>query len=179
MHVSHRFFPARTGPLAAGLLALSLLMAGCAQQAARPSADPARQAGAQQALWAGRMALQVEDAQAQSFSAAFELQGSAEQGELRLFSPLGSTMARLQWQPGMALLEQGPEVRNSHSLPSLVQEMTGSTLPIAELFDWLQGQAREAPGWTVDLSRMAQGRLVAERHSPPPAASLRIALDPS
>jgi outer membrane lipoprotein LolB len=55
--------------------------------------------------------------------------------------------------------------------------VTGTPLPIAALFDWLQGRATEVPGWHVDLSQVAQGRLRAQRTSPPPAADLRVAFD--
>jgi outer membrane lipoprotein LolB len=48
------------------------------------------------------MALQVQDAQQQSFSAGFELQGQPESGTLLVFNPLGSIMARLQWTRGGA-----------------------------------------------------------------------------
>ncbi len=55
--------------------------------------------------------------------------------------------------------------------------MTGSDIPVAALFDWLQGKATTVSGWQTDLSRIADGRLRAERYSPPPEASLRIVLD--
>lgn len=91
--------------------------------------------------------------------------------------PLGSTLARLLWAPGQASLQQGEDRKTSDSLPTLVQELTGSDLPIAALFDWLQGRATAAAGWQVDLSRMEQGRLSARRHDPQPPAALRIVLD--
>lgn len=154
--------------LAAGPL---LFLAGCAQ--------PPRQLQQADAAghWSGRLALQVEDAQNQSFSAGFELQATASTGELLLFTPLGSTLARLLWAPGQATLQQGGDMRTSDSLPALVQELTGSALPIAALFDWLQGRATAAPGWEVDLSRIAQGRLLARRSDPQPPAALRVVLD--
>jgi outer membrane lipoprotein LolB len=152
-----------------------LALAGCALPPRQLQADAA--APAKAGHWSGRLALQVEDAQNQSFSAGFELLGTPGQGELLLFTPLGSTLARLLWTPGQASLQQGDDRKTSDSLPALVQELTGSDLPIAALFDWLQGRATAAAGWEVDLSRMGQGRLLARRHDPQPPAALRIVLD--
>ncbi|MDR0227131.1 MAG: outer membrane lipoprotein LolB [Burkholderiaceae bacterium] len=159
----------------AGLACTALLtLAGCALP---PRQLPAGGANASAGHWSGRLALQVDDGQNQSFSAGFELQGTARSGELLLFTPLGSTLARLLWQPGQASLQQGQETRTSDSLPALVQELTGSALPITALFDWLQGRATAVPGWEVDLSRMEQGRLRAQRNDPQPPATLRVVLD--
>lgn len=152
-----------------------LTLAGCALPPRQLQADAAAPAAA--GHWSGRLALQVEDAQNHSFSAGFELLGTPQRGELLLFTPLGSTLARLLWAPGQASLQQGEDRKTSDSLPTLVQELTGSDLPIAALFDWLQGRATAAAGWQVDLSRMGQGRLSARRHDPQPPAALRIVLD--
>lgn len=148
-------------------LVLLLALAGCAQPPRAP-AGPGE--------WSGRLALQVEGQSSQSFSAAFELRGTPEAGELTLYTPLGSTLARLQWAAGMARLEQGSEARESASLDDLLQDLTGSRLPVAALFDWLQGRPAAASGWRADLSAAQDGRITAERLDPLPLATLRIAL---
>ncbi|GGH50921.1 hypothetical protein GCM10010975_04190 [Comamonas phosphati] len=169
-----RRLQARSRVLACAALCTALL-AGCAQ--------PARQLGKSEgaaAHWSGRMALQVEgqsQAQNQSFSAAFELEGRPQQGQLLVFTPLGSTIASLQWTASQAVLQQGERITTSDSLPALIEQLTGSELPITALFDWLQGRNTAAAGWQVDLSRISEGRLRADRISPPPPASLRIVLD--
>ena len=150
------------------------LLSGCAQPQRQLSADSAIESGHH---WSGRMALQVQDSQQQSFSASFELQGRPDRGTLLIFNPLGSIIARLQWTPSQATLQQGERITESESLPALITQMTGSDIPVAALFDWLQGKATTVSGWQTDLSRMADGRLRAERYSPPPEASLRIVLD--
>lgn len=157
----------------ASLLGAAALLAGCAQPP-RQLAPDAAQAFSH---WSGRMALQVHEAQEQSFSAAFELQGRADQGELLVFNPLGSVIARLQWSPRHATLQQGEQVTDSESLPELIRQLTGSDLPVTALFDWLQGRDTAVAGWQVDLSRMDEGRLRADRSAPPPPASLRIVLE--
>ena len=158
---------------AALLLVCSALLVGCANPKLlqRDAADST-------AFWSGRLALQVEDASSQSFSAGFELKGSARQGELALFTPLGGTLAVLSWQPGMAQLQSDGKTRSFDSIDALVQEATGSVIPVAALFDWLDGRATEVPGWRPDLSRQAQGRVSAQRSQPLPRADLRVVFEP-
>lgn len=151
-------------------LGLLLAFAGCAQLP-RASAPPGASS-----VWTGRLALQVQGDEAQSFSALFELRGSPEQGELVLSSPLGSTLAVLRWQPGEAALQTGQQTRQAASLEALLQDAAGSRIPVAALFDWLQGINTPAAGWQVDLSALPEGRVLAQRSAPPPPATLRIAL---
>ena len=160
-------------PVSVVLLFAILFIAGCAH--------PTKTSGtfdSKIAFWSGRLSLQVDQAPEQSFAAAFELKGSAEQGELNLFSPLGSTLAVLRWQPGSATLAGVGEVRRFDSLDALVGQATGTPIPVAALFDWLAGAATPVPGWQADLSQLqANGRINARRVSPSPTVDLRVALD--
>ncbi|PUE62925.1 hypothetical protein B9Z45_02365 [Limnohabitans sp. 2KL-17] len=146
-----------------------LTLAGCA--------TPRSKSASAAAFWSGRLALQLNSTPPQNWSASFELQGSAEQGEMTLLSPIGTTLARLSWTPQEALLEQGQEKIKSRNLRSLSQHLTGTDLPIPALFAWLAGQAADAPGWQVDLSAHPEGRMTARRSSPSPEAVLRILID--
>ncbi len=154
-------------------MACAVLLTGCAhlrgsrQTAAAPSPS-----------WNGRLALQVEGSATQSFSASFELKGSAAAGELILFNPLGGTVARMLWQPGSANLYANGEVRTFDSPESLVAQATGTPLPLAALFDWLHGNNTPVQGWQTDLSRLGDGRLTAVRNQPLPTATLRVVLAP-
>jgi outer membrane lipoprotein LolB len=150
-------------------MACALLTAGCAT----PRMSPVDA----NAYWTGRMAIQVLKDPPESLSAGFELQGSAQAGEMVLLSPIGTTLARLEWTTQGARLAQGQQQVNSPSLQKLATRLTGTELPIAALFEWLAGRPAEAPGWQVDLSAHAQGRISAERREPSPGAVLRIALD--
>ncbi|MBC7681638.1 MAG: outer membrane lipoprotein LolB [Ferruginibacter sp.] len=153
------------------ILLCAVLLAGCAHlNSGRQNADPS-------AFWSGRLALQVDGSAAQSFSAGFELKGSAQAGELMLFNPLGGTLARMVWQPGSATLHANGEVQPFDSLEALVAHATGAPLPLAALFDWLHGSNTLVPGWQADLGRLADGRLTAVRSQPDPAATLRVVLD--
>lgn len=147
---------------------LSLVITGCASRAPAAASDAD--------FWSGRLALQVEGRDAQSFSALFELRGDDRRGELVLLSPLGNRVAQLTWTDGQAELVSSEGRRSSSSLDALVEDVAGTPVPIAALFEWLRGRPMAVPGWEADLSASAEGRVTARRHSPPPAASLRIAL---
>lgn len=147
------------------------LISGCASRL--EGRAPEAEAG----QWRGRLALHVASEPPQTFSAAFHLSGSAQAGELSLASPLGSTLAVMQWAPGQAVLYQGGQTRHYDSVDRLVAEATGTPLPLQALFGWLQGQNQAVLGWQADLSRLPDGRLNAQRSMPLPAADLRVVLE--
>jgi outer membrane lipoprotein LolB len=155
------------------LLALSLaFLAGCA--------SPPRTGGpadARTGPWSGRLALEIAESQRQSFSAGFELKGSATAGELALYNPLGGTLAVLAWAPGSAKLLSNGQSREFESVEALVAHATGAAIPVSALFDWLRGIDTPVPGWKADLSLLGQGRLRAQRLEPPPQADLRVVLE--
>jgi outer membrane lipoprotein LolB len=153
------------------LLGWSLLaLSGCATP---PPAAPPNENGP----WSGRLALQVKDQASQSFSAMFELRGTAQSGELTLTSPLGGVLAVLAWAPGSATLRSNGQTRSFPSVDALVTQATGAAIPVAALFDWLRGRNTPVPGWRANLSQLAQGRISAVRHDPQPEADLRLAID--
>ena len=135
------------------------------------------QALTERSSWSGRLALQVEDQAAQSFSAAFELQGNAQQGELVLLSPLGSVLAKVDWTLTSARLQTGGQTHESSSLDELLQQNLGTPIPVLAFFSWLRGEQTTATGWQADLSTIDQGRLAATRYTPAPRATLRIAFE--
>ena len=150
------------------LIALpAAFLAACA---VTPRERPAR-------FWSGRLGLQVQGDRPQDLYAGFELQGTPEHGDLTLLSPIGSVLARLTWQPGQALLEQGDRRWNDTSVDALTLRLTHTAVPVLALFDWLEGRATASEGWSVDLSAWSEGRIQAQRLSPPPQARLRIVLD--
>jgi outer membrane lipoprotein LolB len=160
-------------PWSRWLLAVAIaFVAGCA--------SPPRTAGPADALtgpWSGRLALEVEQNQRQSFSAGFELKGSATAGELALYNPMGGTLAVLAWAPGSARLLANGQTREFESVEALVAHATGAAIPVSALFDWLRGIDTPVPGWKADLSLLGQGRLRAQRLEPPPLADLRVVLE--
>jgi outer membrane lipoprotein LolB len=141
---------------------------GCSHVALQPGTPPP---------WSGRLGLQINSEPPESFSASFELSGHAEAGMLQFFSPLGTLLATLRWQPGQANLASTQGTQTYASLDELAAAYSGGALPIAALFDWLDGHARQVEGWQVDLSRWTDGQLRAQRLAPLPAVHLRIVLD--
>ena len=148
-------------------------------------------AGAPNDLISGRLSLQVAanaDRVAQNMSAAFELQGRAEEGELRLISPLGTQLAAARWAPGRASLQTSQGTQAYGNLDELSRQALGEVVPLAALPSWLAGQpwsglphqwqdqGFEQAGWQVLLARQAEG-LIEARRTQPSAVVLRVRLD--
>jgi outer membrane lipoprotein LolB len=167
----------------AALLA-AIALAGCAAMPRAP-VDP-------QTL-SGRLLLQVDavaERPAQSIGADFDLKGSAEQGELRLGTPLGTTLAAAFWSPGEARLVTPQGEKRFDDLEALSRDAFGESLPLRALPDWLRGRpwpaepARplapgrgfEQLGWTIDLAGFEAGQVQASRAAPP-AVRLRVRLE--
>ncbi len=161
--------------LAAGL-AVALALGGCA--------TPRKPVPPDGNYWHGRLALKVEDTPPQSVNANFELSGTAEAGELILSTPLGTTVAVLNWKPGEVLLQSNGRDQHFDSLDHLAREATGTAFPVAQLFMWLKrGKVDPANatsvggGWEADLSQLGEGRLSARRVAGGPPADLRLVLE--
>lgn len=152
---------------------LLVLLAACATPT--PSRSVAQAPSDKQ--WQGRLSVTVQSDPPRNMSAGFSLDGDARQGELNLFSPLGTTLATLQWNPATTQWLQGSQQRRYDSMAHLTEETTGAALPMDAMFDWLQGKATASPGWQADLSALNQGTLIARRLSPEPLVVLRIKLD--
>ena len=148
------------------------LIAGCAN-----TTRDVVQIDLKSSRWQGRLALTVHTEPVQVFSAEFELQGDAQAGTLAFFTPLGSTVARLQWSDEGAYLQTSGETQHFVSLDALTLRATGAVLPIASLFAWLKGEAPETPGWQVELGDLQNGRLKAQRLAPDTPADLKIVLE--
>ena len=81
----------------------------------------------------GRLSLRADatpQQPAQSLSAAFELRGSGDAGELRLNSPLGTQLVAATWAPGQALLRTPEGERRFSSLEELSRQALGESLPL-------------------------------------------------
>lgn len=157
--------------------AVLLALAGCAGVAPPPGDR-----------LSGRLSVRVADDAARSFNAAFELVGSAERGRLALSTPLGVQVAQADWSAQQVRLRSSDGERVYADLDSLAADALGERLPLAALFDWLRGRPWPGAsasgtasgfaqlGWSVDLSRQAEGWIEAQRAAPP-AVTLRAKLD--
>ncbi|HEX5737772.1 MAG TPA: lipoprotein insertase outer membrane protein LolB [Hydrogenophaga sp.] len=131
-----------------------------------------------ESAWSGRLALTVHTEPVQSVAAGFDLRGSPDAGTLLLTSPLGNTVASVEWSETDAEWRQGDRVIKKRNLEELTTELGGTALPVAALFAWLNGTALEIDGWQADLSRHMNGRITARRNHPLPSAELRLILQP-
>lgn len=125
---------------------------------------------------------------AQSFTAIFDLRGSAEAGELRLSSTLGTRLATASWGPGLALLQTKDGERRFADVDELSRQALGEALPLTALTDWLAGRpwtgapsradasGFEQLGWQIDLSRRSEGAVAFDRAAAP-AVQVRVRLD--
>jgi len=152
---------------------LVVLLAACATPAPIRSVSQAPSTK----QWQGRISVTVQSDPPRNMSAGFSLDGDARQGELNLFSPLGTTLATLQWNPTSTQWLQGSQQRRYDSMAHLTEETTGAALPMDAMFEWLEGRATPSPGWQADLSALNQGSLIAKRITPEPLVVLRIKLD--
>ena len=143
----------------------------------------------------GRFSVRVDGTDgvaARSITAAFELLGSANSGQLNLSTPLGSVLAQARWAPGQVVLVTPKGETNYPDLDALTREILGEGLPVAALFDWLRGRpwpgtvstptsaigetGFEQLGWVVDLTRIDDSWVVARRERAP-VVTLRAKLD--
>lgn len=146
---------------------LAIALAGCASLpppgAAAAAGDPAAEGIGDPLV--GRLAMRIGPASggsgdSRSFSAGFELSGTADRGGLLLVTPIGSSLARADWQPGsvrLATPDQGE--RRYDTLESLSLDLLGEALPLQALPDWLRGRpwagapAQAVPGKTAEEPR--------------------------
>ncbi len=183
------------------LLLSALTLVGCASL--EPQTPPLAATG--DLRLSGRLSVQAtgSSGRAAGGNAGFELAGNPSAGQLELSTPLGSLMARARWGAGSVTLQTPDSERSFESLDELTRELLGEAIPVAALFDWLQGRpwpqapSRALPGrtggtsgtgssdqagfeqlsWRVDLTQREQGLIVATRLSDPPVI-LRARLNP-
>ena len=137
--------------------------------------------------FAGRLSLteitenhNIAQQNTQSWTAHFELAGAPEQGQLMLYTPVGTTVAKVVWQSRRAQVETSDgKVEYFNGLDELSHAYFQQNIPIAALFDWLQGKPTQQhiTGWEVDLSRAERGIIKAERRTPQPRVTLRAVVD--
>ena len=157
------------------VLLMGAMLTGCATPSRTAKPLSAEQINTPE--WQGRISVQVQDDNPSSMSASFLLRGDAKNGELDLYSPLGTTLGALQWTPQLVQLSEGGKHQYFNSLAELTEKATGAALPIEAIFGWLKGRDVQATGWLADLSALPQGSITARRTTPDPEVTLRIKLD--
>ena len=163
-----------------GLIFATNLIAACATNTPNIGNIDPKNSTTPNLSYQGRLSLRIATETPQSLYGAFIINGDALRGELTLNSPLGNAVAKLSWTPQTAVLSANNTTTNYPSTDALITTVTGTTLPLPALFDWLAGVSTPVEGWETDLSSMQNvdnRRLVAKRNSPLPTVELRIALE--
>ncbi len=149
------------------LLCLALCLAACSTvPSTPPSPTPAGQARhlqhlaslsrIQQFTLKGRLAVQTDG---KGYSASVLWQHGADLDDIRLYSPLGSQLARIQKTPsGMQLEDAQGRVTVGKDAESLTLSVLGWRLPLAGLADWALG--RPANGANANLTWDEAGQTV-------------------
>ena len=185
----------RGAPARALAVSFSLvtLLTGCATPILAP---PDR-------AYSGRFAVTTAlGEQRENVSGRFHLEIRGSQQTVELASPLGTTVARVEIEPGGARATgaQMQEVRGADA-DTLTQQLLGWPLPVSGLVDWIEGRpvptrvARvereggrvvlvEQDGWTIRLPEYSEAtarprRLVLERPAAAntPSVVLRLIVD--
>ena len=129
-------------------------------------------------VWEGRLSVQVAGEPPQRISADFFLEGTARRASLTLNSPLGTRMARMQWDATSATLELGDQKRSFESVDAMTTHTLGSALPMQAFFAWLHGRPESAPGWEIQTLDRLQGRIRARSVDRTPAVQIDLVLEP-
>jgi outer membrane lipoprotein LolB len=127
--------------------------------------------------WQGRLAVKVKGEAAQSFSAQYALQGTAASGKLSLYTPLGITVAHVQWSPESVVLFGQGEPRQFATLDALTLALTGTELPIASLFAWLDGSQKVDPQWRIERADLENGVWIAHRDFGASSVDVKVLLE--
>jgi len=129
-------------------------------------------------VWEGRLSVQVAGEPPQRISADFFLEGTARRASLTLNSPLGTRLARMQWDATSATLEVGDQKLSFESVDAMSTHSLGSALPMQALFAWLHGRPETAPGWEIQTLDVLQGRIRARSVDRTPAVQIDLVLEP-
>jgi outer membrane lipoprotein LolB len=179
---------------ALAVLFVSALLTACATPPPSSQADRA---------YSGRLAVTTAlGEQRENVSGRFNFEIRGQQQLLELSSPLGTTVARIEIEPGRARAT-GARMQEVHGADAdaLTEQLLGWRLPVSGLADWIEGRpvpdrfARierdgerivlfEQDGWVIRLSEFFDGtarprRLVLERPSGvnTPSVVLRLVVD--
>ena len=142
----------RWRPLAAaGTLALSALLAGCASLSpqAVPGATGQTAVPYQESIAIdGRISVQyAQNDQPQSLHGSFNWSQAPGHTGLDLLSPLGQTVATIDVRPGVAtLVQSGRAPQLAPDIDQLAARALGWPLPVSGMRNWLQGRGTDSAG---------------------------------
>ncbi len=140
-----RLFAGVVAGAVVGVIAMAL--GGCATPQLPQSSEPANTLAL-----AGRLSLVSgqPDAQKALYGGFRLVLRGAVSGEFEVFSPLGQMLAKAQWRPGQASLDNGRQIQHYASFDDMTRAALGVALPQAALQDWVRGRpAASLPSQTL------------------------------
>ena len=116
---------------------VTMALGGCATPQLPQSSEPANTLAL-----AGRLSLVsgTPDAQKALYGGFRLVLRGAVSGEFEVFSPLGQMLAKAQWSPGQASLDNGRQTQHFASFDDMTRAALGVALPQAALQDWVRGR---------------------------------------
>jgi outer membrane lipoprotein LolB len=114
-----------------GVTAVALWLGACATPATAPERS-----------YAGRFsAIAIDGERRESMSGRFTLEIRGAQQRIDLATPVGTTVARIEIEPGHATAT-GPQLQSASGPDAerLVEELLGWKLPVSGLADWIEGR---------------------------------------
>lgn len=144
------------------MFALALVLAGCATPVPSTQTSSTEALSLNELVRQGRFALRAEGPSEppEAVQGSFVWRDVGGRLTLDLNNPFGSTLARVQVDPGQAVLTQANgETMRSSDPDTLVQQVMGRPVPVREIRSWLRTPLRAAPTMQ-QVKRDEQGRII-------------------
>lgn len=142
--------------------ALALVLAGCATTVPPTQTSVTEASSLNELVRQGRFALRAEGPSepSEAVQGSFVWRDVSGRLTLDLNNPFGSTLARVQVDPGQAVLTQANgETMRSPDPDTLVQQVMGRRVPVREIRTWLRTPLRAVPTMQ-QVKRDEQGRII-------------------
>jgi outer membrane lipoprotein LolB len=146
----------------AALSVLALVLVGCATPVPPPQATTTQAPSLNELTRHGRFALRSEGPSEtpEAVQGSFVWRDVNGRLTLDLNNPFGSTVARVQVDPGQAVLTQANgETMRSSDPDALVQQVMGRRIPVRDIRTWLRTPLRAVPTMQ-QVKRDEQGRII-------------------
>ena len=144
------------------LFVLALVLAGCATPAPPTQTSAIEASSLNELVRQGRFALRAEGPSEapEAVQGSFVWRDVGGRLTLDLNNPFGNTLARVQVDPGQAVLTQANgETMRSSDPDALVQQVMGRRIPVRDIRTWLRSPLRAVPTMQ-QVKRDDQGRII-------------------
>ena len=145
------------------LFVFARVLVGCTTPVAPTQTPAAEVSSLNELVRQGRFALRAEGPSEapEAVQGSFVWRDVGGRLTLDLNNPFGSTLARVQVDPGQAVLTQANgETMRSSDPDTLVQQVMGRRIPVRDIRTWLRTPLRAVPAMQ-QVKRDEQGRIIA------------------